>query len=223
MVVAPSSSRARYAAALAGQLALVACSGSEPETAVATSSGGAGQPRAGAGQSGSSGGGSGATGGAAAGSQGSSGGSSGAGGAQGGRSSAGAGSSGTGALAGAGGSEPLSFEADIYPMFAALRDPVFVYHDGTKYESCVTTGVCHGGQNPGAGLRMPDAKTAYGMLLDQPSASDLCAGTIRVVARNPDESCLILFYEGRLRDDLDWVSDTEIDRVRRWIDDGALP
>ncbi len=135
----------------------------------------------------------------------------------------GAGAGGIPAASGAGGSAPLSFEVDIYPMFAKLRDPVFVYHDGSEYESCTTTGVCHGGRNPGAGLRMPDAATAYGMLLDQPSASELCAETIRVVARDPDASCLILFYEGRLRDELDWVDDTEINRVRQWIQDGALP
>jgi hypothetical protein len=121
------------------------------------------------------------------------------------------------------GSTALSFAADIWPVFAMKRDPVFVYPGGTTYESCVTGGVCHGGPAPGAALKMTDAATAYGMLLDAPSNSDLCAGTIRVVAGNPAESCLILFYEGRLRDELDWVDTAEIDRVREWIAEGALP
>jgi hypothetical protein len=120
-------------------------------------------------------------------------------------------------------SEPLSFEADVWPVFAMTRDPVFVYPGGTTYESCVTGGVCHGGPAPGANLRMNDAAQAYEMLLDVPSNSDLCAGTIRVVAGNPAVSCLILFYEGRLREELAWVDAAEIDLVRRWISDGALP
>jgi hypothetical protein len=121
------------------------------------------------------------------------------------------------------GPDALSFEVDVWPVFAMTRDPVFVYPGGTTYESCVTGGVCHGGPAPGANLRMNDASEAYGMLLDAPSNSDLCAGTIRVVAGNPRESCLILFYEGRLRDELDWVDTAEIDLVRQWIEDGALP
>jgi hypothetical protein len=108
-------------------------------------------------------------------------------------------------------------------VFAKVRDPIFVYYDGSTYESCVTAGVCHGGQRPGAGLRMPDAETAYGMLMDVPSTTSLCDGTTRVVAGNPDESCLILFYEQRLRVELDWVTPAEIDLVREWIAQGAEP
>lgn len=136
-----------------------------------------------------------------------------------------AGSAGAGAAnaGGSSGSSALSFEADIWPMFAEVRDPVFVYLDGSTYESCVTGGVCHGGPVPGARMSMPDAATAYEMLLDVPSRSELCAGTLRVVAGNPDESCLILFYEGRLRDELAWVDEAEIERVRQWIREGAAP
>lgn len=133
---------------------------------------------------------------------------------------AGAGGAGSG---GESGSQPLSFKADIWPVISTVRDPVFVYYDGSTYESCVTVGVCHGGENPGAGLRMPDPETAYGMLFDVPSRSGLCNGTTRVVAGDPDQSCFILFYEGRLRDELDWVGTAEIDLMRRWIAEGALP
>jgi hypothetical protein len=70
---------------------------------------------------------------------------------------------------------------------------------------------------------MLDAETTYGMLIDVPSVSRLCAETIRVVPGNPDQSCLILFYEGRLRDELDWVDTAEIDLMRAWITQGALP
>jgi hypothetical protein len=70
---------------------------------------------------------------------------------------------------------------------------------------------------------MTDAATAYSMLFDVPSTSSLCADTLRVVAGNPEQSCLIRFYEGRLRDELDWVDDAEIDLMRAWISQGALP
>jgi hypothetical protein len=134
----------------------------------------------------------------------------------------GAGAGGMPSNAGAG-AGPLSFAVDIWPMFDTLRDPIFEYYDGSTYESCTTTGVCHGGQVPGAGLRMPDAETAYAQLLDVASRSDVCEGTVRVVAGEPESSCLIRFYEIRLRDELAWTGDAEIDRVRRWIDEGALP
>jgi hypothetical protein len=125
-------------------------------------------------------------------------------------------SGGTGAAA-------LSFAADIWPVFAKIRDPVFVYRGMGSYESCVTTGVCHGGAAPGARLGMTEPVSAYDQLLDVPSESELCAGTLRVVAGDPDASCLILFYIGRLRDDLEWVDTAEIDLVRQWIAEGALP
>src|SRR5687768_1737070 len=149
-------------------------------------------------------------------------------GAGGGLAGASAGSDGTSGSAGAAGtggesSEPLSFASDIWPVFAEIRDPPFVYPTGDVYEGCTTIGVCHGGQNPGANLHMPDAETAYNELLNIPSLSVLCGETIRVVPGNPAESCLILFYEGRLRDELDWVEEAEIELVRRWISDGALP
>jgi hypothetical protein len=138
----------------------------------------------------------------------------------------GAGAGGTsspGGAGGAGGARALSFRADIYPMFDMIRDPVFVYYDGSQFESCTTTGVCHGGRNAGAGLQMNDADQAYSQLMNVPSETALCAGTTRVIAGNPAQSCLILFYEQRLRTELEWVDTAEIDLVRRWITEGALP
>jgi hypothetical protein len=108
-------------------------------------------------------------------------------------------------------------------VFEMIREPPFVFPGGTTYESCVTGGVCHGGTAPGAGLSMPDPATAYGMLLDVASTTSLCDGTIRVAVGDPDQSCLVLFYEGRLRDELDWVDDAEIDLMRQWIAGGAQP
>jgi hypothetical protein len=133
-----------------------------------------------------------------------------------------AGAGGTSGAAGSG-SETLSFAADIWPVFEKIRDPVFVYRGTGAYESCTTTGVCHGGDDPGAGLSMANADTAYDQLLGVPSNSVLCGDTVRVVAGDPQQSCLILFYEGRLRDDLEWVDTAEIDLVRQWIAEGARP
>jgi hypothetical protein len=56
-----------------------------------------------------------------------------------------------------------------------------------------------------------------------PSRSSLCDGTVRVVPGDPDQSCLILFYQGRLMVELDWVEPSEIDLVCQWISEGALP
>jgi len=151
------------------------------------------------------------------------GGSSGTGGTTGGSpSTGGAGAGGANSSAGAAG-QLLGFEADIWPMFDKVRDPVFVYYGGSRYESCDTMGVCHGGDDPGAGLSFSSSDVAYQMLIDQPSQSTLCNGTLRAVAGNPEESCLILFYETRLRDELEWVDTTEIDLAREWIRQGALP
>lgn len=173
----------------------------------------------GSGASGNGGGGNGATGNGAGGN-----GDAGAGGSLAG-AGAGGGASGSAGQGGSGGEGPeaLSFAVDIWPMFDEIRDPPFVYPTGDIYEGCTTSGVCHGGQNPGADLHMPDAATAYDDLLNVPSVSRLCDETVRVVPGSPAESCLVMFYEGRLRDELDWVGDAEIDLVRRWIADGALP
>ncbi len=119
---------------------------------------------------------------------------------------------------------PLSFANDIWPVWNMSRDPVFVYRGMGSYSGCTDVGVCHGGTSPGAQLSMPDPDTAYSQLIDVPSVSSLCAGTQRVVVGDPDNSCLILFYVGRLgKDDLDWVDDTEIELMREWIRQGALP
>jgi hypothetical protein len=141
----------------------------------------------------------------------------------GGSAGAGAGSAGAANSAGAAGAEALSFARDIWPMFDKVRDPVFVYRGMGSYEGCTATGVCHGGEDPGAELYMPDASTAYDDLLNVPALSNLCGDTLRVIPGNPDESCLILFYVGRLKDDLQWVDEAEVDLVRRWIAEGAEP
>jgi hypothetical protein len=70
---------------------------------------------------------------------------------------------------------------------------------------------------------MTDASTTYSMLIDVASTSSLCDDTLRVVVGSPEQSCLIRFYEGRLRDELEWVNDAEIDVMRTWIRQGALP
>jgi len=119
---------------------------------------------------------------------------------------------------------PLSFAADIWPLWNMVRDPLFVYRGMDSYSGCTDVGVCHGGGNPGAGLRMPDQQTAYAQMIDTPSVSSICAGTQRVAVGDPENSCLVLFYQGRLgSDDLGWVDDAEIDLMREWIRQGALP
>jgi hypothetical protein len=70
---------------------------------------------------------------------------------------------------------------------------------------------------------MPDSSTAYANLIDVPSNSALCAGLLQVVASKPDESCFIVFYEQRLRDQLGWVEQAETDFVRAWVEQGAAP
>ena len=130
---------------------------------------------------------------------------------------------GTGGAGGGAGSAALSFAADIWPVFDQVRQPAFVYRGAGSYAGCTANGVCHGGTNPGARLSMSDRATAYGALFEVASTTTLCAGTIRVVPGDPDRSCLVLFYEGRLRDDLQWVGQAEIDLVRRWIAEGAHP
>ena len=86
-----------------------------------------------------------------------------------------------------------------------------------------TPGGGTGAMDAGAGLQMNDADQAYSQLMNVPSETALCAGTTRVIAGNPAQSCLILFYEQRLRTELEWVDTAEIDLVRRWIAEGALP
>jgi hypothetical protein len=143
----------------------------------------------------------------------------GAAGASAGAAGASAGAAGTGA----GGASALSFQADIWPVYTMTRDPPFVYPGLGPFASCVDGGVCHGGSPGGAGLSMTDTATAYSMLIDVPSTSSLCGDTLRVAVGSPEQSCLIRFYEGRLRDELEWVSDAEIDLMRTWITQGALP
>ncbi len=120
---------------------------------------------------------------------------------------------------------PLSFAADIWPLWSADRDPVFVYRGMGSYTGCADeTAPCHGAANPGALLSMVDIETAYAQMMDTESTSGICEGTQRVAVGDPDRSCLVLFYEGRLGpQDLDWVDDAEIELMREWIRQGALP
>lgn len=136
---------------------------------------------------------------------------------------AGPGTGGTSGGGGGSGSQVLGFEADIWPVFDKIREPPWKYYGTGSYDGCTTGGVCHGGSNPGAGLKMTDPGSAYRAFIDVPSVSSLCAGTIRVIAGEPDRSCLVLFYQQRLRDELNWVGQAEIDLVRRWIAQGARP
>ncbi len=120
---------------------------------------------------------------------------------------------------------PLSFAADIWPLWSMDRDPVFVYRGMGSYTGCADqTAPCHGAANPGAQLSMADAETAYAQMMDTSSMSGICDGTQRVVVGDPEQSCLILFYVGRLGpEDLDWVDEAEIELMREWIRQGALP
>jgi hypothetical protein len=238
----------RRSAMLGAMVFLVACGGEQPAssgsggvsagagmsgggaggTSVVAGSGGVAPATGGAGGAGTGGGGAGVNGGAGmTGSGGIDAGSAGmssAGAGMAGSPTGGGGAGGASATGGSGGAQALSFRADIFPVFQMTRDPEFVYPGAGSFESCVTGGVCHGGEvAPGGGLAMMDATMAYGELLGVMSESELCNGTIRVAAGNPEQSCLIRFYEGRLRDELDWVDDDEIDLMRRWIAEGALP
>jgi hypothetical protein len=134
---------------------------------------------------------------------------------------------GTGGAAGAGGgAAPLSFATDIWPVFKQVRNPAFVYRGMGTYSGCTAASPCHGSANPGARLSMIDSNTAYSALVNVASLTSLCVGrgaTTRVVPGDPDSSCLVEFYVGRLKDDLQWVDQVEIDLVRRWIADGARP
>ena len=132
----------------------------------------------------------------------------------------------TGGSPGAGGgagSAALGFAADIWPVFAQVRQPPFVYRGTGSYQGCTAASPCHGRANPGARLSMTDADAAYRALFQVASTSSLCAGAVRVIPGNPDGSCLVRFYQGRLKDDLQWVPQSEIELMRRWIAEGARP
>src|SRR5262245_9537256 len=127
---------------------------------------------------------------------------------------------------GGGGAATLSFAADIWPVFNQTRNPPFDYRGQGTYSGCTAASPCHGSGSPGAGLRMFDSSTAYSALVNVASTTSLCGAagaTTRVIPGNPDQSCLVAFYVGRLKDDLKWVDQSEIDLVRRWIADGARP
>jgi hypothetical protein len=130
----------------------------------------------------------------------------------------------TGGAGGGAGSQALSFKADIWPVFVKVRQPVFVYRGTGSYESCSAAAPCHGSSPYGAGLSMSDSDTTYGALVDAASTSGLCDGAVRVIPGDPDGSCLVLFYKGRLGEaDLQWVDEPEIELMRQWIAQGARP
>jgi len=136
------------------------------------------------------------------------------------------GAGGTGSGGGAGATAALSFATDIWPVFSQVRNPPFNYRGMGTYSGCTTASPCHGSANPGARLNMIDAGMAYSALVNVASTTSLCAtggATVRVIPGDPDRSCLVQFYVGRLKDDLKWVDQAEIDLVRRWIADGARP
>jgi hypothetical protein len=71
---------------------------------------------------------------------------------------------------------------------------------------------------------MSDSDTTYSALVDVGSTSSLCNGALRVIPGDPDGSCLVLFYKGRLGEaDLKWVDQAEIELMRQWIAQGARP
>src|SRR5262245_54472092 len=226
--------RRRLAQGLGGALVLLtACAESEPMT---TSGGAGGASETGgtngasAGTNGASAGTNGAsagTSGASAGTNGASAGTNGAGAGTNGAGAGGRGGSGTTGTGGGAGAQTLSFRTDIWPVIDQVRNPAFEYRGLGTYTGC-TSGMspCHRAASPGAQLSMTDAATAYANLLNVASVTSLCrtaGGTMRVIPGNPDQSCLILFYQGRLKDDLQWVTQAEIDLVRRWIAEGARP
>lgn len=136
------------------------------------------------------------------------------------------GTGGTAGTDGGAGAAALSFAADVWPVFSEVRNPPFVYRGMGSYSGCTAASPCHGSANPGARLSMIDSAAAYDALVGVASTTGLCAaggGTIRVVPGDPDRSCLVMFYVGRLKDDLQWVDQAEVDLVRRWIAEGARP
>lgn len=130
---------------------------------------------------------------------------------------------GTVGTGGGAGAMALGFAADIWPVFSQVRQPPFVYRGMGSYQGCTAASPCHGSANPGARLSMIDSDAAYRALVQVASTSSLCAGALRVIPGNPDGSCLVRFYQGRLKDDLQWVPQSEIELMRRWISDGARP
>jgi hypothetical protein len=70
---------------------------------------------------------------------------------------------------------------------------------------------------------MTDAMTGYANIINKPSSSARCGDLLQVVPGKPDESCFVVFYEDRLRDELGWADKTETDLVRAWVAQGAEP
>jgi hypothetical protein len=109
-------------------------------------------------------------------------------------------------------------------VFVKVRQPTFVYRGTGSYESCAAAAPCHGSSPPGAQLSMSDSDTTYRALIDVDSRSGLCDGALRVIPGDPDGSCLVKFYIGRLGEaDLQWVDEAEIELMRQWIAQGARP
>ena len=123
----------------------------------------------------------------------------------------------SGGSPGTGGADALSFEEDIWPVLIQARKPAL---SGAS-DSCSGANGCH--LTGAGGLALPSQSEAYNNLIDMPSSSAICDGLLHVVAGEPDQSCFVVFYEIRLRDQLGWVDQAETDRVRQWVADGAMP
>lgn len=89
-------------------------------------------------------------------------------------------------------------------------------------------GYCHGGG--AAGFSVTDAASTYASLVEVPAMGMACGptGAVRVVPGDPDASLLIQKLEGTqacgaaMPKDLPALAQSEIDRVRAWILDGAM-
>ncbi len=89
-------------------------------------------------------------------------------------------------------------------------------------------GYCHGGGT--GGLLITDAASTYAALVEVGAMGMACGptGAVRVVPGNPDASLIVQKLEGTqtcgaaMPKDLPSLSQTEIDRIRAWILDGAM-
>jgi len=107
--------------------------------------------------------------------------------------------------------------AVLQPTLASIQANVFT-------PSCAISG-CHTGMGAQAGLNLePDS--SWGALVNIVSSQDVLR--IRVVPMDPDGSLLIQKLEGtamlgaRMPADGNYLQQSTVDVIRRWIQDGAL-
>lgn len=101
-----------------------------------------------------------------------------------------------------------------------------VFADIISGNNC-DNGYCHGGGS--GGLTMTDAASTYAALVGVSAAGMACGptGAIRVVPGDPDASLIIQKLEGApdcgasMPKELPMLQQSEIDRLRAWILDGA--